>query len=146
MTTSVADTQILRGNWGEVWENGVKIAEVTAFSAKLSKKKSTVNLCGTMVEGHVVTSVSITGSMTMFKVDSGDNAAETASVIGGVDKRYTLITKTRDPGSTGSERWKYTGVSFDEVPMEDWKSASEQTVTRAFTAANAIPLETIPVV
>lgn len=144
MATSVSDTKILRGNWGELWQDGVKVAEITAFSAKITKKKSTVNLCGTMVEGNVVTSVSITGSMTMYKVDSGDNANEAASVIGGVDKRYTLITKMRDPGAAGGERWKYTGVSFDEISLEDWKAAAEQTVTRAWTASAATPLETIP--
>lgn len=145
MATQMTDAQILRGNWGEVWQGGVKVAEVTAFSCKITKKKSTVNLCGTMVEGNVVTSVAITGSMTMYKVDSGDNADEAASIIGGVDKRYTLITKVADPAAAGSERWKYTGVSFDEVPLEDWKAASEQTVTRAFTAGNVVPLETIAV-
>lgn len=145
MATNITDSQILRGNWGEVWKDGMKVAEITAFSAKISKKKTTVNLCGTMVEGNVVTSVSITGSMTMYKVDSGDNADEATGVIGGVDRRYTLITKVRDPGASGGERWKYTGVSFDEVPLEDWKAASEQTVTRAFTAANVVSLESIPV-
>ena len=145
MATNIIDSQILRGNFGEVWLDGTKVAEITAFSAKITKKKSTVNLCGTMVEGNVVTSVTITGSMTMYKVDSGDNAGEAASVIGGRDKRYTLITKVRDPGAAGGERWKYTGVSFDEVPLEDWKAAAEQTVTRAFTAANVVSLESIPV-
>ncbi|MEM5781213.1 MAG: phage tail tube protein [Lawsonibacter sp.] len=145
MATSVTESQILRGNWGELWKNGVKMAEVTAFSAKVSKKKTTVNLCGRMVEGNVVTSVSITGSMTLYKVDSGENADEAAGIIGGTDERYTLITKMKDPGSSGGERWRYTGVSFDEIPIEDWKSASEQTVTRAFTATGLTPLQTIAV-
>lgn len=145
MATSVSDVKIMRGNWGELWLDGIKVAEVTAHSAKITKKKTTVNLCGTMVEGNVVTSVSITGSMTLYKVDSGDNANEAASVIGGVDKRYTLITKMRDPAAAGGERWKYTGVSFDEITLEDWQAAAEQKVTRAWTASTATPLETIPV-
>ena len=63
--------RIINGLYGEVWVDGEKIAECTACQAKVAKNKQTVNLCGQFMDDTKVTSGSGTGSLTLYKVDSG---------------------------------------------------------------------------
>ena len=38
--------RVINGTYGEVWVDGEKIAECTACQAKVTKNKTTINLCG----------------------------------------------------------------------------------------------------
>ena len=63
--------RFLNGVWGEVWIDGEKIAECTACQAKVSKDKATINLCGQFMSDTKALSGKGTGSLTLYKVDSG---------------------------------------------------------------------------
>lgn len=136
--------RIINGLYGEVWVDGEKIAECTACQAKVAKNKQTVNLCGQFMDDTKVTSGSGTGSLTLYKVDSGFIQRQ-RELQNGVDVRCTIISKLRDPDSFGAERVALYNVSFDDLTLADWQAATMGTVTAPFTFSRYELLDTIEV-
>ncbi|MEQ2454960.1 phage tail tube protein [Flavonifractor hominis] len=124
--------RVINGTYGEVWLDGEKICECTAGQGKVSKNKTTVNLCGRFMEDTKATSGAGTGSLTIYKVDSGFIQRE-QGLQDGVDRRYTIIQKLADPDSFGAERVAYYNVSFDDLTLNDWKAATVGSVTVPYT-------------
>lgn len=124
--------RIANGTYGEVWIDGEKVAECTGCQAKVTLNKKTVNLCGELMEDVKILSAKGAGSLTLQKVDSG-MAVKLGDLQSGIDRRFTVISKLRDPDSYGAERVALYGVSFDELTLADWTSATEGTVTAPFT-------------
>ena len=122
----------ISGTYGEVWLDDEKVAECTACQLKINKNKETINLCGQFVTDSKATSASGTGSLTLYHVDSGF-AQKQAGLQDGVDRRFTIICKLRDPDSYGAERICVSNVSFDDLTLADWAAASVGTVTAPFT-------------
>ena len=54
--------RVINGTYGEVWLDGEKICECTAGQGKVSKNKTTVNLCGRFMEDTKATSGAGTGA------------------------------------------------------------------------------------
>ena len=145
MARSIASAKrIINGLKGEVWVDGEKIAECTACQAKVAKNKQTVNLCGQFMDDTKVTSGSGTGSLTLYKVDSGFIQRQ-RELQNGVDVRCTIISKLRDPDSFGAERVALYNVSFDDLTLADWQAATMGTVTAPFTFSRYELLDTIEV-
>lgn len=136
--------RILNGTFGEVWVDGEKIAECTACQGKVSKDKQTVNLCGQFMSDTKATSGSGTGSLTLYKVDSGFLQKEN-DLQNGVDRRYTVISKLKDPDAWGAERVAFYNVSLDEMTLADWQAATVGTVTVPFTFSRYELLDAIEV-
>lgn len=136
--------RVISGTYGEVWVDGEKIAECTACQAKVAKNKQTVNLCGQFMDDTKVTSGSGTGSLTLYKVDSGFIQRQ-SKLQDGVDVRCTIISKLRDPDSYGAERVALYNVSFDDLTLADWQAATMGTVTAPFTFSRYELLDTIEV-
>lgn len=136
--------RILNGTFGEVWVDGEKIAECTACQGKVSKDKQTVNLCGQFMSDTKATSGSGTGSLTLYKVDSGFLQKEN-DLQNGVDRRYTVISKLKDPDAWGAERVAFYNVSLDEMTLADWQAATVGTVTVPFTFSRYELLDLIEV-
>lgn len=133
MATSI-DTakRVINGTYGEVWVDGEKISECTACQLKVSKNKETINLCGQFMSDTKATSASGTGSLTLYKVDSGF-AQKLSDLQSGIDRRFTIISKLKDPDSWGAERVAVYNVSFDDLGLADWQAATVGTVTTPFT-------------
>ena len=122
----------INGTFGELWLDGEKIAECTACQLRVSKNKETINLCGQFMSDSKATSGSGTGSLTLYHVDSG-MIQKQADLQSGIDRRFTAISKLRDPDSYGAERVAAYNVSFDDLTLADWQAATVGTVTAAFT-------------
>lgn len=124
--------RMLTGTWGEVWLDGEKIAECTACQLRVSKNKETINLCGQFMTDTKATSASGTGSLTLYKVDSGF-AQKQSGLQDGEDRRFTVVSKLKAPDSYGAERVAVYNVSFDDLTLADWQAATVGTVTTPFT-------------
>lgn len=136
--------RVLSGVWGEIWLDGEKVAECTACQLRVSKNKQTINLCGQFMADSKATSGSGTGSLTLYKVDSG-LIEKQADLQDGVDRRFTIVSKLRDPDSWGAERVAAYNVSFDDLTLADWRAATVGTVTAAFTFSRYELLDQIEV-
>ena len=124
--------RVINGSFGELWLDGEKIAECTACQLKVSKNKETINLCGQFMTDTKATSASGTGSLTLYKVDSGFAQVQ-SGLQGGEDRRFTVISKLKDPDSYGAERVAVYNVSFDDLTLADWQAATVGKVTTPFT-------------
>ena len=124
--------RVISGTWGELWLDGEKVAETTACQAKIALSKETVRLCGQFMTDTKATGATGTGSLTLLKVDSG-MAQKLDGIKNGVDRRFTLISKLKDPDSYGAERVALYGVSFDDLTLADWQAATMGSVTAPFT-------------
>lgn len=127
--------RVLSGTWGELWIDGEKVAECTACQIKVNKNKETINLCGQFMSDTKATGGNGTGSLTLYHVDSG-LAQKMADLQSGVDRRFTVISKLKDPDSWGAERVAVYNVSFDDLTLADWQAATVGTVTAPFTFSN----------
>ena len=127
-----AAKRVISGTHGEVWLDGEKIAECTACQLKVAKNKETINLCGQFMTDAKVMSATGTGSLTMYKVDSGFIQKQ-QDLQQGVDRRFTVVSKLADPDSYGAERVAAYNVSFDDLTLSDWTSAQVGTITTPFT-------------
>ncbi len=124
--------RVINGTYGEVWLDGEKVAECTACQAKVELTKEAIHLCGRLMEDTKLTSAKGSGSLTLMKVDSG-LGQKLSGLLDGVDRRFTVIEKLRDPDSYGAERVALYGVSFDDLTLADWESAKQGSVTAPFT-------------
>ena len=124
--------RVINGTWGEVWEDGIKVAEISAFQLKISKNKQKISMAGKILNDTKMTDADGTGSMTVYHVDSG-HLAEGTEVKRGIDRRRTLVGKLADPDSWGAERVAVYGVSYDDITLMDWKAATPGSITRPFT-------------
>ena len=136
--------RIINGTYGTVWIDGEVIAECTALQAKVAKSKQTVNLCGQFMDDTKATNGTGSGSLTLYKVDSGF-AQKQSGIQDGVDRRFTIISKLKDPDSYGAERVAVYNVSFDDLTLADWQAATMGTVTAPFTFSRYEYLDEIEV-
>lgn len=134
--------RIMNGTWGEIWVEGVKVAECSAFQAKVARNKEKLNLCGKFMSDTKANSADGTGSVTIYHVDSA-HLTEESGIQNGIDRRYTIVSKLRDPDSFGAERVALYGVSFDDMTLADWKAATTGSITRPFTFNSFELLDTI---
>ena len=63
----------------------------------------------------------------------------------GVDRRYTVISKLKDPDAWGAERVAFYNVSLDEMTLADWQAATVGTVTVPFSFSRYELLDLIEV-
>ena len=134
--------RVMSGSWGQIWENGTEIVEVSAFQVKVTKNFDTISLCGQMAEDRKLTGVKITGSMTLHKVYSR-GADDLSAAMAGHDLRRTLVGKLADPDAYGAERVAVYGVSYDEQTVMDWEAAKAGTVTIPFQATGVEYLDQV---
>lgn len=134
--------RVINGTYGSVWKSGRKICECYGAQLKISKNKTTINLCGQFMEDTKAISGKGTGSLMLYHVDS-EFAKEQENVQDGVDNRYTIISALDDPDSYGAERVAVYNVSFDDLTLADWQAATHGKVTAPFTFSKAKFLDAI---
>lgn len=126
-------SRVMNGTWGQVWEEGRELVEVSAFQVKVAKSFDTINLCRQMAEDRKLIGVKITGSMTLHKVYTR-GADDMQASLAGRDLRKTLVGKLADPDAYGAERVAVYGVSYDEQTVMDWAASKAGSVTIPFQA------------
>lgn len=129
---SIAGNRIMSGTWGQVWVDGELWAEINGFQAKHSYNKESITMCGTMLEDSKITGVKGTGSISVHKVYTR-NQARAEQVLQGKDIRATIIGKLDDPDAYGAERVALYDVSFDEETIMDFTAGNAGKTTYNFT-------------
>lgn len=126
-------SRVMNGTWGTVWADGSEVAEISAFQLKVTKNWDPINMCGQMAEDRKLTSIKITGSMTLHKVYSR-GAEDVRAADQGHDVRRTLVGKLDDPDAYGAERIAVYGMNYDEQTLMDFAAAKAGSVTVPFQA------------
>lgn len=129
---SIAGNRVMSGTHGQVWVNGELWMEISAAQAKYSYNKEEVAMCGTMIVDSKVNNLKGTGSLSVLKVYSRNNA-RSDSLVEGVDERATIIMSLDDPDAFGAERVALYDVSFDDETIMDFTSGSVCKASYPFT-------------
>lgn len=125
--------RVMSGTWGEVWLDSDYVAEAYGFQAKVSFNKSDVAMCRQMATDSKVTSVKMTGSIRMHKVNSRMALRIGQEIRNGKDLRFTIISKLDDPDAYGAERVVLKNVSMDDLTLADWEAGTNGTIEAPFT-------------
>lgn len=133
---------IINGTWGEVWLGGNKVAECYKCQAKRSYNKEKITIPGQMAEDTKITGWSGTGSLGLYKVNSR-LIKSARKQKDGIDTRFTIITKLKDPDNGGTERIALLGVSFDDTTLADWEAGVVGKVEAPFTYTDDKELDVI---
>ncbi len=104
--------RVISGTWGEVWLDSDYVSEANGLQAKVSFNKEDVAMCRRMATDSKVTSVKMTGSLKMHKVNSRMALKIGEEIRNGKDLRFTIVSKLADPDSYGCERVVLKNVSM----------------------------------
>ena len=84
--------QVISGTFGQMWLNGDLMAETIALQAKVTLKKATIVMCGTLVDGQKVTGMELKGTLKMHKVSSYMITALSDSIRHGKTPEFTIVS------------------------------------------------------
>ena len=139
----------INGTFGSLWVDDYFMSEVTGLQAKINLEKTEVNQTGTLAKGYKVTGIDCKGTIKLNKVTSYFIQKLSDNLKAGKTTTCTIISLLDDPDSSGQERIKLTGCTFDELTLADWeaKKLGEESVPFSFTGWEILdaiePLETV---
>lgn len=136
--------RIPNGTYGAVWLDAERMAECYGCQGKVQISSDTINLCGEFMEASKPVSAKGTGSLMLYKVDSG-MIQKLQSIQDGQVPEFTVVSNLADPDSAGAERIAYYGVQFTDLTLADWQAATSGKVTAPFTFTGFQLLDAIPV-
>ena len=125
MATNVTSERVLNGSYGQLWLDGVLMAEVYGLDAQIEVLKQEVPMCGTNSGvGKRFTGWNGTGSLRFNKVSSTFTKKQAEAVKEGVPVVSTIISKLADPSVAkhGHERIELKGVQFDTISLAQWNA------------------------
>ena len=133
----------LSGTWGEIWFNGIKLAEMNKITIKVTVNREDVQT-GMAVDSKVVGlkgegTISLIKTYTRFEDVRED-------IVKGRDPRGTIIAKLKDPDAEGgqTERWQIGNVALSEFGIE-WEKGSvvKQEYPFVFTPTEMMNLDAV---
>lgn len=138
----------INGTFGSLWIDDYFMSEVTGLEAKVTLEKTEVNQTGTLAKGYKITGTDCKGTIKLNKVTSYFIQKLSDNLKAGKTTTCTIISLLDDPDSSGQERIKLTGCTFDELTLANWeaKKLGEESIPFSFTAWEILdaiePLET----
>lgn len=142
--TAFRAKRIPNGSYGSVWVDGDRLAECYGCQGKVAINSEKINLCGQFMTDNKPTSGEGTGSLMLYKVDSG-MIRRMQGIQDGEIPECTIVSKLADPVSAGAERIAYYGVQFTDLTLADWQAATSGKVTAPFTFTRYQLLDEMPV-
>lgn len=135
--------QTINGSWGEVWFDGEYLAQVTAFKAEITFKKTAIAQVQTLVEGQKITGLEPKGEIKMHHINSFVMNKVNKKVKSGKTPTYTIISNIDDPDSFGAERIACYRCVLDKMVLADWEAGKTGEESYSFTFEDWEPMQTI---
>lgn len=126
--------QVIRGTFGKVWLDGERMSNVKSFEAKLSYTYEDMDVNGDLVTKKRLTGMSISGTMTLFKVDSYILTKYHKLASTGETPELTIVSALDDPSNEGVERVLLTDVKLDEITLSKFENKTLTEEEVPFTA------------
>lgn len=143
MARTFTSNKILKGTNGRLWVNAEPMADVKSFEAKSSADFEEISVNGDFGKKHVFTAYSISGTMTLHKIDSYIfNLYADAYQRGEMPDVY-IIASITDPQTSQTQRIRLTGVQFSEITLLQFENGTVLEEEVPFTAEGVKPLDGI---
>lgn len=139
----ITGNRFLSGTYGEVLFNGLRIAEMTKITVKVTVNREDVQT-GMSVDSKV-TGLKGEGTLVLSKAYTRFEDVR-KEILKGKDPRGTIIAKLKDPDAEGgqTERWQIGNVALSEFGFEWEKGAVvKQEIPFSFTPSDMINLDAI---
>lgn len=126
--------QVIRGTFGKVWLDGERMSSVKSFEAKLSYTYEDMDVNGDMVTKKRLMGMAISGTLTLFKVDSFVIRKYQKIAASGEVPELTIVAALDDPSNDGVERVSLTDVKLDEITLSKFENKTLTEEEVPFTA------------
>lgn len=135
--------RVVNGTFGQIWLDGDLVSECYGCKLAVKTTKEKIHLSGQMAVDTKVTDIELTGSLKLYKCSSRMARLIGDKLKSGVDVRFTIVSKLKDPDAYGAERVSVTGVSFDDLTLADWEAGKIGQVESPFTYTDYTYLDLI---
>ena len=126
----------LTGTWGEIWVDGVLIAELSKIEVKVSANREDVQL-----------DIDVDSKMTGIKGEFTLTIKKAYTRKKGVDLRSQIITKLADPDATNGQQERYSidNCWYNDLPLVTYEKGGliEEEATGGFTPSDMVNLDAI---
>lgn len=143
--SEITGNRHLSGVWGEIWWNGIKIAECNKLEAKVTVNREEVQL-GLDIDTKI-TGLKGEGTISLVKTYSRFEDIR-REVCRGKDPRGTIITKLKDPDAHNeqTERYQISNVALNEFSI-GWEKGQigKQDIPFGFTPTDMVCLDQVAV-
>lgn len=134
--------RVMNGTFTRVWVDGVLVAGLSGFSAKISKQKQEVNMCGQMAVDSKTTNVKGTGNLDFHEIYTLFTD-DLEKIMQGIDVRHTIVGELNDPDAYGAKRIAFYNCSYDDHTFFDSTSGQPGKNSKPFTFTNAEYLDKV---
>lgn len=111
----------INGTYGEIWFNGLKLANCKSFQVKATGEYQEMDIAGKAGKAQKFLGYSLAGTMTLTKIDSTIASMVLPFWKKGENPTFTIVGKLADPSAYGAERISLSGVTVDEVTLLDFE-------------------------
>lgn len=128
---SYTGNDVINGLFGKLYdENGDQLQSTQEFEATEEFDKTDVIIPGKRRKSSKITGSKVSGKFTLDHIDTRlqKKVAENPTA------KYNYIGRLEDPDVDGKEAVLFKGVSFDAVPIINWKVGEKGQREFAFTA------------
>lgn len=133
----------MRGTFGKAWINGERLANIRSFEAKASIDYEDMDINGDFGQKKRYMGYSISGTMTLFKVDSLIINKYKNGVMTGELPDIKIVAALDDPTAYGAERVALYDVKFDEITLMAFENKTLVEEEVPFTAGSYEFLDTV---
>lgn len=136
--------KVLNGSYAELWFNGSKIAEVQKISVKVTLERGDIQFGADMDSKLKVQKGEFTIGLKKVYTRFEDMREQLNK---GIDPRFQIITKLKDPDAVGQqmERYSIDNCWLNDLPIIEYEVGNEvsQEITGGFTPSDLINLDRI---
>ena len=124
MSGKFDEKRVVNGSFGELWIDGMQIAEITSIEAMITIDREDIAIAGQLEKGTKITGMKGTGSFTLKKTFSRFQDFFKGIKLG-KDIAFMMIIKLDDPDSYGAERFIANGCKFEgDFPLINFENNS----------------------
>lgn len=131
------------GNWGKLFINNVRIAEIKSFELKASLNYEDILVNGNLITQSKYTGATLTGTMVVHKINSFNIKLVKDAIKTGVMPSIKFMGELTDPNVDGDEAIEVTDVMFDEATLLSFANGEVREESTSFRAGDYNYLSTI---
>ena len=143
MASTFNANSVLLGNFGRLYINNVRVAEIKSFELKASLQYEDILVNGQLITQSKYKGATLTGTMVVHKCNSFNINLVKDAIKNGVMPDIKFMGELDDPNVDGSEAVEVLNVMFDEATLLSFSNGEVREESTAFRAGDFNYLSTI---
>lgn len=135
--------KILLGNYGKLYINNVRCAEIKSFELKANLQYEDILVNGNLITQSKYKGATLTGTFVLHKVNSANIKLVKDSIKTGVMPSIKFLGELSDPNTDGDEAVEVLDVMLDEATLMSFTNGEVREESTAFRAGDYNYISTI---